>query len=218
MKANFWHKTASTLLFTALISSTILACPGANAAETPSVATALVGKTAPSFNLTDSNGQKHSLADSSGKVTVLEWVNYDCPFVKKQYAAGVMQKMQKTYTGKGVLWFSVCSSAADRQGNYPAAKINELVKQNNASPTAYLFDADGTVGHAYGATATPQMFVIDKKGVIVYSGAVDDNPSADITDKVGVNYVQKALDEVLANKAVSNSSSKAVGCSVKYAK
>lgn len=218
MKPNFWVKTASSLAFTVLLASTTCSGFSARAAETPAATTASVGNAAPAFTLTDSNGQKRSLSDSAGKITVLEWTNFDCPFVKKQYNAGVMQKMQKTYTGKGVVWFSICSSAPDRQGNYSPAKINELIKQNNASPTAYLFDSEGTVGHAYGATATPQMFVINQKGVLVYTGAVDDNPSADITDKAGINYVQKALDETLANKPISVASTKAVGCSVKYAK
>jgi hypothetical protein len=62
------------------------------------------------------------------------------------------------------------------------------------------------------------MFVINQKGILVYAGAIDDNPSADISDKAGTNYVQKALDELIANKPISTPSTQAYGCSVKYAK
>ncbi|MBX9688015.1 MAG: redoxin domain-containing protein [Candidatus Obscuribacterales bacterium] len=217
MKRKFWIRTTSALLLSLLSYSASGALKSAHAAESTG-SQATLGKTAPAFTLNDSNGQKRSLQDANGKIVVLEWINFDCPFVKKQYNGGNMQKLQKTYTGKGVVWYSICSSAEGRQGNYPAAKINELLKQNNAGPTAYLFDPDGAVGRSYGARSTPHMFVINQKGTLVYAGAIDDNPSADISDKPGTNYVQKALDETLANKAVSTASSPAYGCSVKYAK
>lgn len=221
MKANFWQKATCTLLLLSLWggAESVVSERAVYAAESSaSTSIASVGKPAPAFSLTDSSGQKRSLSDAAGKVLVLEWINFGCPFVQKHYNAGTMQKLQKTYTGKGVIWYSICSSAEGRQGNFAPAKINELIKQNNASQTAYLFDPDGAVGHAYGATATPHMFVINSKGILVYAGAIDDNPSADISDKATTNYVQKALDETLANKPVSVSSSPAYGCSVKYAK
>lgn len=214
MKGTSW---ASALLLSIFAAGSAQLLSPVSAAEAPP-AQASVGKPAPNFSLQDSNDKKHTLSDSSGKVVVLEWTNYDCPFVKKQYSSGSMQKLQKTYTGKGVVWYSICSSAEGRQGNYPPSKINELVKQNNAGPSAYLLDPKGEVGHMYGARATPHMFVINSKGVLVYAGAIDDNPSADIADKPVVNYVQKALDETLSNKAVSVATSPAYGCSVKYAK
>lgn len=227
MKSNFWSNAAFALLLSASVSAAIYQCP-TSAADVQST-TAAVGKPAPAFTLTDSNGKKVSLSDAYGKIVVLEWINFGCPFVQKHYKSNNMQKLQKTYAGsldehgvrkggKGVIWYSICSSAEGRQGNFPPQKINELLKENNSSPNAYLFDQDGAVGHAYGATATPHMFVINQKGVLVYAGAIDDNPSADISDKAGTNYVQKALDELIANKPISTPSTQAYGCSVKYAK
>jgi peroxiredoxin len=227
MKAKLWLKQTPALLLSLVLAQSLSQClppsaaaEGSGSATTPAAAvsesTSLLGKTAPVFSLNDSNGKKRSLSDFANKVVVLEWTNFDCPYVAKHYSAGDIQKLQKTYSSKGVVWCSICSSADGRQGNYPAAKINELIKQNNATPTAYLFDLDGAVGRSYGAAMTPQIFVINQKGIIVYSGAIDDNASADITDKANTNYVQKALDETLANKPVSVSDTKAVGCSVKY--
>jgi peroxiredoxin len=214
MKRNFWAAAVSTLLLSLIpLTGTGISY----AAETASPAAA-VGKPAPAFTLTDTTGKKRGLADGAGKYMVLEWVNFDCPFVRKHYDSGNMQKLQKTYTGKGVVWYSICSSANGRQGNYASEKVNELMKKNNAVPTAYLQDADGTVGRAYGATATPHMYVINPKGVLIYAGAIDDNSSADISEKANTNYVAKALDEAMANKPVSVATSPAYGCSVKYAK
>lgn len=216
MKAKYWVNGLTALLLCSMALPLSAGLQARAAESATATAGASVGKPAPAFSLTDSNGKKRSLADAKGKILVLEWVNYDCPFVKRQYSTGAMQKMQKTYTDKGVLWYSICSSADGRQGNYPPAKINELVKQNNATPTAYLIDEDGTAGHAYGAVCTPHMFIINDKGVVAYIGAVDDNQSADATEKVTTNYVQKALDEALANKPVTVANTKPMGCSVKY--
>ena len=70
-----------------------------------------VGKAAPDFTLTDTNGKKHSLSDFKGKYVVLEWFNPQCPFVKKHYNSGNMPNLQKQYTPKGVIWLTIDSSA-----------------------------------------------------------------------------------------------------------
>jgi peroxiredoxin len=178
---------------------------------------ASVGKPAPTFTLTDSKGKPHNLADLKGKTVVLEWVNYDCPFVKKHYNSKNMQKLQKEYTAKGVIWLSINSSAAGKQGNFTAEEINTRMKSEGAIPSAYLIDTDGKVGRMYGAKTTPHMFIIDKEGTLVYAGAIDNTPSADPEDVAGAkNLVKTALDEVLAGKTVSTPTSTPYGCSVKY--
>ena len=194
----------------------VLAVLATVALAAPSFA-ATVGQPAPDFKLTDTTGKTHALADFKGKTVVLEWVNYDCPFVGKHYDSGNMQKLQKTYTGKGVVWLSVNSSAPGKQGNFPAEKVNALLKEKAAAPTAYLQDANGAVGQAYGAKTTPHMFVIDPAGKLVYAGGIDDKKSTDVADvKTARNFVSAALDEVLAGKPVTTSSAEPYGCSVKY--
>lgn len=187
-----------------------------SAAET-TVSKALVGKLAPNFKLKDHTGKTHSLADYKGKIVVLEWVNFNCPFVKKHYNTGNMPTLQKDYADKGVVWLSVCSSAPGKQGNLPAAEISKRMQDYKAAPTAYLIDEAGTCGRAYGATCTPNMFIIGKDGVLIYAGAIDDKSTVDEGDvKSAKNYVKSALDEVLAGKPVSVKKSQAYGCGVKY--
>ena len=180
-------------------------------------AAAVVGQPAPPFALADTNGKSHALADLQGKTVVLEWLNHDCPFVRKQYDSGNMQGLQKKYTAEGIVWLSIVSSAPGKQGSYPPAKANELTASKGASPTAVLIDADGTVGRAYGAKTTPHMYVIDPKGVLVYAGAIDDKPSTDPDDVKGArNYVDAALTELRAGRPVTTPTSTPYGCSVKY--
>jgi peroxiredoxin len=183
----------------------------------PVAAAAAVGQPAPGFTLADSNGNSHALSSFKGKLVVLEWVNYDCPFVKKHYESGNMQKLQKAYTGQGVVWLAVNSSAPGKQGNFSPEQIDARSKQHGFAATAYLIDADGTVGRAYGAKTTPHMFVIDPDGKLIYAGGIDDKPSTDQADiETATNYVEAALGEALAGKPVSTTSSRPYGCSVKY--
>ena len=178
---------------------------------------AKLNEQAPNFKLMDSNGKEHSLSDFKGKLVVLEWINYECPFVKKHYDSKNMQALQEKYTKQGLIWLRICSSAESKQGNFTNDEINRRSKKHGAKFTAYLVDSDGKVGKMYGAKTTPHMYIINKDGKLVYAGGIDDKASTDLEDIKGAkNYVSLALDELLAGKNVSVQSSKPYGCSVKY--
>lgn len=175
------------------------------------------GQPAPDFALTDSNGKQHKLSDFKGKVVVLEWLNHGCPFVKKHYDSGNMQKLQADYAGKGVVWLSIVSSAPGKQGHMSPADTNKTKDEKKSAATAILIDEDGKVGKLYGAKVTPELFVVGKHGALVYAGAIDDRKSADPADVAGAkNFVKQAVDEVLGGKKVSEPTTTAYGCSVKY--
>ena len=199
-------RTALATLFSSAIAVSVAAAP-------------VVGQPAPGFSVKDSSGKTHSLADYKGKIVVLEWLNHECPFVGKHYGSGHMQKLQKAYTGKGVVWLSVNSSAAGKQGHVTPDQANSLSAQKGAAASAVLLDPEGTVGRAYAAKTTPHMFVIDTAGTVAYQGGIDDTPSTDQADvKTAKNYVQAALEALLAGQKVETPSSPPYGCAVKYAK
>jgi len=176
-----------------------------------------VGSAAPAFSLPDTAGKTHSLADYKGKYVVLEWFNEGCPFVKKHYASGNMQKLQKEYTGKDVVWLSIASSAEGEQGHVTPESAKKTVADWKMDATKILLDHDGKVGKAYNAKTTPHMYVIDPEGKLVYQGAIDSKATANAADIDGSeNYVKVALDNSRAGKPVQNSSTKPYGCSVKY--
>ena len=167
--------------------------------------------------LTDTAGNKMKLSDFKGKYVVLEWLNHDCPFVRKHYDSGNMQKLQATYTSKGVIWLSVISSAPGKQGNFPPEKIDELTKEKKASPTAVIIDSSGDLGRAFGARVTPHMFVLNPEGRGIYNGAIDDKDSPDPADIKGAkNYVVTVLDAALSGKPADVTFTVPYGCAVKY--
>lgn len=175
------------------------------------------GEQAPAFSLPDSNGQTRSLSDYEGNYVVLEWINHGCPFVKKHYKDGHMQKLIEDMRAKGVKWVSICSSAPGKQGYMEPAEINAMNGQIGAQPDAYLIDSDGKVGRAYGAKTTPQMVVIDPQGKIIYHGAIDSIKSTNSADvKKADNYVKAAITQAMNGEPVATKTTRPYGCSVKY--
>lgn len=169
-----------------------------------------VGQKAPDFTLKDANGKDVSLAQYQGKIVVLEWTNPDCPFVQRHYKAQTMSQLAGKYAGNDVVWLAINSTS-----NASTAKMTEWSSRWSLS-YPILLDNNGDVGKAYGAKTTPHMFIIGKNGTVAYEGGIDDDPSGDKAQKT--NYVGKALDELLAGQAVSQSQTRSYGCSIKYAK
>jgi len=176
-----------------------------------------VMKPAPEFTLRGADSLEYSLNQFRGKYVVLEWVNYGCPFVQKHYNSSNMQKLQAEMTGKGVIWFSVCSSAKGDQGNFDAKTIQKLKLEKSAAYSAYLIDEDGKVGRIYGAKTTPHMFIIDPKGQVIYGGAIDNIRSTKIADlDKAENYVRTILDSAMEGKPFEAKLTEPYGCSIKY--
>ncbi len=176
-----------------------------------------VGSAAPDFSLTDAKGKTHSLSQYKGKYVVLEWFNPECPFVKKHYGTGNMQKLQQEYTGKGITWLTIDSNAPGSEGNLTADAASKVMTGWKTHQTALLLDPEGKAGRAYGAKNTPNMVVINPEGKIVYEGAIDSKATPNPADiPSSTNYVKVALDESLAGKPITTSTTKPYGCSVKY--
>jgi peroxiredoxin len=175
------------------------------------------GAAAPDISVTDSKGKTHTISQYKGKTVVLEWFNPGCPFVVKHYGSGNMQKLQEDFTGKGVVWLTIDSSAPGKEGHLTPEQANAKMTEWKMKPTALLLDPDGKAGQSYGAKNTPHMFVINPEGKVIYQGAIDSKPSAKAEDIPGsTNYVKVALDESMAGKPVSTASTKPYGCTVKY--
>jgi peroxiredoxin len=193
---------------TLLLASGVLwqssACAGGDSAA------ATLGSPAPAFALEDQNGKKVSLSDYAGKIVVLEWVNPDCPFVQRHYKAKTMITLAEKYKAKDVVWLAINTT------QYMNKDTNKQWISQHQLSYPILDDHLGQVGKLYGAKTTPHMFIIDKSGKLVYAGGIDDDPRGSKQGSA-VNYVDRALEELLAGKPVSVSQTKPYGCSVKYA-
>lgn len=175
-----------------------------------------IGKKAPDFTLPDLGGERHTLSDmvEEDKVVVLEWFNPECPFVKKHYREDTqtMNTLADRFADRGVVWVRINSGAPGKQG--AGVEKNERYKDEYKIDGPILLDESGEVGKMYGATNTPHMYVIDRSGTLRYMGAIDNDRRA--REPGDVNYVERALEKILAGETVSETETQAYGCSVKY--
>src|SRR4029453_3994955 len=148
------------LLLTAI---TTLAAGALYAADVPPV-----GSAAPDFSAPDANGKTQSLAEYKGKYVVLEWFNPECPFVKKHYGGGNMQKLQDEFTGKGVVWLTIDSNAPGTEGSITAEQAKKIMDSWKTKQTALVLDPESKIAKLYGAKNTPNMVSINQEGKIVY--------------------------------------------------
>lgn len=175
-------------------SSAVAQSKPAKEARTPEI-----GKPAPDFELTSTDGKKYKLSDYKDKVVVLEWFNQDCPFTRRYTPK--MKELATKYAKKEVVWLAIDST------HYQTAAKDAEYRRKNGVPYPILMDTDGKVGRLYAAKTTPHMFVINR-GTVAYNGAIDDQGSR--------NYVAEALMAVLAGKEVLLTKTQPFGCSVKY--
>lgn len=175
-------------------------------------AQATVGKPAPSFTLATADGKTVSLADLKGKVVVLEWFNPSCPYSgAKFYRTGKMQEIQTKAAELGATWIAVNSGTANS-----AADLAKFATEWKI-PATIGIDADGKIGHAYGAKSTPHCFVINAEGILVYKGGIDSNKSNKFAEgDLAKNHVLAALQDLKAGRTVTTPTTPAYGCPVKY--
>ena len=214
MKALSTVRLAAALASVPVLSFAVMAC-------SPSAASLLadlpIGKPAPEFRATDPNGRDVALSDFRGKTVVLEWNNPECPFTKKHYESGNMQRSQAVATAGGIVWLTINSSAQGKQGHLTPAEARALIAADQSRRTFYLLDPEGMVGKSWGAKTTPHLFVVDPSGTLVYRGAIDDRPTASKDDISGArNHVLAALAELKQGKPVSVPTTSPYGCGVKY--
>ena len=179
------------------------------------------GKPAPDFKATDAiSGKEIALSGFKGKIVVLEWNNFGCPFVKKFYGNNTMQELQKNARREDVIWITVNSSASGKEGFLAdSAAVKAALGERQADPSYYILDHDGRIGKAYGASTTPHMFVIAGDGTLAYQGAIDSVADADSASIAkATNYVTTAIDALKSGKPVNPATTQPYGCSVKYAK
>lgn len=203
-----------TRIFGALFLTLALVVTGSLAARAAGEDPPAIGAAAPEFALKCTGGGTHSLADYKGKIVILEWTNPGCPVVVRHYKDGLMPAAQKAAKEKGVVWLAVNSTNAAHKDFKEPEALRAAYADWKPAYSTLLMDADGKTGKAYGAKTTPHMFVIDAEGKVVYNGAIDDDTSGKNPERT--NHVLAAIDELLAGKPVSVSTTKPYGCSVKY--
>lgn len=174
-----------------------------------------IGDTVTDFSLKNVDGKMVSLSsykDSKGFVIV--FTGNKCPFAKLY--EGRLNDINKRYAGLGVRVIAINANDEVLAPEDSYAHMVERAKEKKYS-YAYLRDNEQAVARAFGASKTPQAFVVYKENgnwVLKYSGAIDDNGAE--PEKANNRYVQNAVDALLKGQPVAVTTSKSVGCTIKW--
>jgi peroxiredoxin len=172
-----------------------------------------VGDPAPAWSsLPGVDGKQHSLADLSGKdAVVVVFTCNSCP-VATDYEDRIIA-FSKKFAGRGgkvaLVAINVNKVAEDRLDN-----MKERAEAKGFD-FPYLYDDTQKIGKAFGAAFTPEFFVLDKQRKVVYMGGMDDNSNP---AEVKRNYLEPAVEAVLAGKQPATTEAPAIGCRVRYAR
>ena len=175
------------------------------------------GDVATDFKLKNVDGKFVSLADySKAKGYIVVFTCNHCPYAVA-YEDRIIA-LDKKYASKGypVIAINPNDPAAQPKDSYQAMQVRAKEK---AFSFPYLFDDGQKIYPQYGATKTPHVYVLNKekgKNVVRYIGAIDNN-YADAAD-VSERYVEAAVDALLAGKEVKQTTTAAIGCSIKSVK
>ena len=77
----------------------------------------------------------------------------------------------------------------------------------------YVLDKNHRVADAFGASRTPHVYLFNAEDKLVYVGAIDDN--ANSAADVEEFYLEDAIEQLSAGQAITRSSTKSIGCTIK---
>ena len=176
-----------------------------------------VNSVGPEFKLQGADGKDHSLSEYLGKVLVLEWLNHDCPFVKKHYLSGNMQTTQSVAIEKGANWVSIISSAPGKQGHSDAKRAYSIrIKIKLRLRIFYLMKQARLEKHTVLRLRPILLFLAKKERLPILVLSTVFHLLARRIFPMQKNYVLEALNEIFSGKKVSRAKTDSYGCSVKY--
>ncbi len=171
-----------------------------------------IGDKAPDFKVEATDGKTYSLTDfAQAKTLVVFFTCNHCPYVlgSDEVTRGTVER----FKNKGVAFVGINSNSELTHPEDDFAHMVERMKTHHF-PWIYARDKSQEAAKAYGALRTPHFYVFDKDRKLVYTGRGVDNPRN--TTEMTVNDLDRALEELVAGKAVSKPLTNPIGCNVKW--
>lgn len=171
-----------------------------------------LGKKAPAFNLTGTDGKTYGLNDFDNyRFLVIFFTCNHCPYVIG--SDEITRQTALKFEADGVKFIGINSNSAN---TYLEDSYENMVTRMKTYkfPWIYLHDSTQKVAEAYGALRTPHFFVFNEKRELVYTGRGVDSPRD--TDRMMSNDLDRALEELISGKNISVPITNPIGCNVKW--
>jgi len=164
-----------------------------------------IGDKADDFALENVDGKTISLDSyENPKGYIVIFTCNNCPYAQAYQSR--IAALHNEYVNKGFPVIAINTS------DYKEEIIARAKKENYQFP--YLNDATQEVSKSYGAVKTPHVYILKKDKTVAYIGAIDNNyKDGEAADK---HYVKDAVNALLENREVKISTTKAIGCSIKW--
>ncbi|GAB3915039.1 thioredoxin family protein [Larkinella knui] len=174
-----------------------------------------IGDVVLDFKLKNVDGRMVSLSDyKNGKGVIIVFTTNHCPFSKAYEERMIALDRKYAPQNFPVIAIQPNDPSAYTEDSFENMKIRAQEK-NYSFP--YLSDDTQSVAHAFGATRTPEVFVLKRSGdhfTVEYTGAIDDSPQ--IASGVKRPYVEEAVGNLLVGRPVVLTTTKAIGCAIKW--
>lgn len=171
-----------------------------------------IGESAPDFRLPATDGNTYQLSDFDDIATLVVFFTCNhCPYV-----VGSDEVTRQTVNGFAQQGVKFVGINANSKATKPDDDFDHMVARMNEHkfPWLYLHDETQEVALAYGALRTPHFYVFNQDRKLIYTGRAVDNPRE--TSKMTVNNLERALEEHLAGKPISEPVTNPLGCNVKW--
>ncbi|MBJ6368090.1 thioredoxin family protein [Snuella sedimenti] len=173
-----------------------------------------IGDVVDDFSLKNINGEKVSLADyKDAKGYIVIFTCNTCPYAVA-YEDRINQ-LNEIYVGKGYPVIAIMPNNPQIKPGDSFKAMQERAKKKGFT-FPYLMDEGQTVYPKFGATKTPHVFVLQKEKnvpVVKYIGAIDDNYKD--ANAVKTRYVEDAVNALLKGAKITNTETKAIGCTIR---
>ena len=167
---------------------------------------------APDFRLPATDGRTYALSDFAGDpVLIIFFTCNHCPYVIGSDEA--TRRTAKKYADRGVRFVAINSNSANTYAEDDFPHMVERMREQKF-PWIYLHDATQEIARAYGALRTPHFYVFDRSRKLIYTGRAVDNPRQ--AEKAKTNELERALEDHLSGKPVSEPVTNPIGCNVKW--
>lgn len=165
----------------------------------------VVGIPAPDFSLVDVlTEDTHRLSDYEGQIAIINFWSPECPW--SNHYDPYWAERHAQWKSRGISLIQINSNANET--------VEELIAMSAefGLPGPILRDEGNVIADVYGATHTPHVYIVDRDGLLSYVGAIDDRNFRQ--REASVNYLDAAIDALLAGDSPDPAETPAYGCTI----